>query len=437
MTSHAGLDVAEQATRVCVVDAAGEVVLRGVCRIEPGALHRLLAERAPGLGRAVLETGALAAWLVHGLRALGVPVVCACARQAQAALQHGPSKTDRSDALGLARLAQIGWLKQVHARGLASHEAKSLVVARGGPWAPPAAHRCADGAGACCAPASPHEAGLGQPDPRPAQGVRHPGRQARRRPVRRPGPRARRRPAAAAGGPRPALDHPPACPGEIEPLDGHFLGSAKEDAACRRLMTVPGVAHLTARTFMAVIDDPGRSRSSQDIGAYLGLVPRRWQSGQLDQAGRITRCGDGLLRHLLHECANNILNILKKPCGLKDWASRLEARVGARKARVALARRLAVLMHRLWTTGEAYDWSVCRSPPDPSRPPPRPTFGRSASVVPPGRGPGEARVRVLRRQAAAGRPRRGPCAHRPLDHQAAATALRAPPNAGRPPRGQP
>jgi len=103
---------------------------------------------------------------------------------------------------------------------------------------------------------------------------------------------------------------------------------------------------------MAVIDDPGRFRSSQEVGAYLGLVPRRWQSGQLDQAGRITRCGDGLLRHLLYECANVILSILKQPCGLKDWAERpthptrtgraewKEASGGDRGGRAALPRHL-------------------------------------------------------------------------------------------------
>jgi transposase len=118
----------------------------------------------------------------------------------------------------------------------------------------------------------------------------------------------------------------------------------------------PGVGHLTARTFMAAIDDPGRCRSSQQVGADLGLVPRRRPSGEVDQAGRITRCGDGLARHLLDACANVILSILKQPCGLKAWAERLEARLGANKARVALARKLAVLMHRRSVTGEACDW---------------------------------------------------------------------------------
>jgi transposase len=154
-------------------------------------------------------------------------------------------------------------------------------------------------------------------------------------------------------------------PDEIEMLDEQLLGLARADVTCRRLMTIPGVGHLTARTFMAVIDDPRRFSSSREVGAYLGLVPRRRQSGQVDQVGRITRCGDGLLRHLLYECANNILSILKKPCGLKDWA-------GALEARVALARKLAVLMHRLWANGAAYDGQRAALAACPSRRPPRP-----------------------------------------------------------------
>lgn len=335
MTSYAGLDVSEQATHVCVVDAAGKVVFRGVCRTEPGALQQLLARRAPDLGRAVLETGALASWLTHGLAALEVPIVCVCARQAHAALQHGPCKTDRSDAEGLARLAQTGWLKQVHVRSLASHEAKSLVIAR---------QRLVH---------------IKQDLVNLIRGLLKPfgilmGRLGSSRFDARVRELAGDRPTLLAAL-DPLLTIRLRILDEIQLLDEQLLGLAEDDEICRRLMTIPGVGHLTARTFMAVIDDPGRFHSSQEVGAYLGLVPRRWQSGQVDQAGRITRCGDGLLRHLLYECANVVLSILKQPCGLKAWAERLEARIGARKARVALARKLAVLMHRLWATGEAYD----------------------------------------------------------------------------------
>jgi transposase len=253
MTSYAGLDVSEQATHVCVVDEAGKVVFRGVCRSEPAALHGLLSKRAPGLGRAVLETGALASWLVHGLRALGVPVVCVCARQAHAALQHGPSKTDRSDAEGLARLAQTGWLKQVHVRSLASHEAKSLMIAR---------QRLVQ---------------VRQDLVNLIRGLLKPfgilvGRLGSSRLDAKVRELAADRPLLLAAL-DPLLTIRLRILDEIELLDEQLLGLAKEDAVCRRLMTIPGVGHLTARAFLAVIDDPGRFRSSQQVGAYLGLVP--------------------------------------------------------------------------------------------------------------------------------------------------------------------
>ena len=329
------MDVSEQATHVCVVDEAGKVVFHGVCRTEPAALHELLARRAPQLGRAVLETGAMASWLVHGLQALAMPVVCVCARQAHAALQHGPSRTDRGDAEGLARLAQTGRPKQVHVRSLASHEARSLVIAR-----ERLAHVKQD------------LVNLIRGLPKPS-GILT-GRLGTSRFDARIRELAGDRPMLLAAL-DPRLTIRLRILDEIELLDEQLLGLAKEDAARRRLMSIPGLGHLTARTFMAVIDDPGPFRSSQQVGAHLGLVPRRRQSGQLDRAGHVTRCDDGLLRHLLHECANTILSILKKPCGLKAWAERLGTRLGARKARVALARKLAVPMHRLWARGETYD----------------------------------------------------------------------------------
>ena len=202
---------------------------------------------------------------------------------------------------------------------------------------------------------------------------------------------------------------------EIELLDEQLLGLAKGDAVCRRLMTIPGVGHLTVRTFLAVIDDPGRFRSSQQVGAYLGLVPPRWRSGEVDQAGRITRRGDGLLRHLLHERANAILSTLEKPCcGPKAWAAeRPEARRGAKRARVAPARKPAVLMqhpHRLRAKGQAHDSQrqprvarpvAASAPAAASRP------RRLAAVAPPGRGQGWSARTVPRRQPSR-RPRRGP-----------------------------
>ncbi|MDX6752662.1 IS110 family transposase [Geminicoccaceae bacterium 1502E] len=184
---------------------------------------------------------------------------------------------------------------------------------------------------------------------------------------------------------------------EIGRLDGKLLASARDDAVVRRLMTIPGVGALTARAFTAVVDDPRRFKRSSDLGAYPGLVPRRWPSGQQGQSGRITRCGDGMLRHLLYECANTILAILKKPCALKAWAEALAARIGARKARVALARKLATLMHRLWVREETFAWPETRSGSAARAASERPSAhackaAQTATGRPPKRGSGAARV---------------------------------------------
>ena len=141
---------------------------------------------------------------------------------------------------------------------------------------------------------------------------------------------------------------------EIAATGGRRVATARQDGPCRRPMAIPGVGPLTARTFLSVIDDPARLRSSQLAGAHLGLAPRRRQSGEVGRSGHITRCGDGMLRHLRYGCASNVPAILKRPSPLKDWAGRLQARIGARKTRVALAGNLAVPMRRLWSTGGTY-----------------------------------------------------------------------------------
>src|ERR1700760_3291164 len=113
-------------------------------------------------------------------------------------------------------------------------------------------------------------------------------------------------------------------------------------------MAIPGVGHLTALAFVAAIDDPSRIRRSRDVGAYLGLVPRRCQSGEIDYMGRIWKCGDGGVRTLLYEAANVMLTRYKGQLKLKDWAFAIARRSTMRKARIALARRLAtIILHAL------------------------------------------------------------------------------------------
>lgn len=338
MTSYAGLDVSQQATQICVVRAGGEIVFEGRCATEPAAIAALLRAHAGDLSRAVLETGALSGWLTAGLKALGIPAICVCARMAHGVLRGLANKSDRSDAYMLAQMAQTGLMKAVHIRSLDAYQRKTLVLARGRLVAMRLAIT-----NAVRGHLKPFGIRLGK--------VKASAFDQRVREL--------------------AADHPILLAAldalltvrlrvldEIEILDRHLLALTEPDPVCRRMMTIPGIGALAAQTFKSVIDDPTRFKRSRDVGAYLGLTPKRFQSGETDYSGHITRAGDTTLRHLLYECANVLITIVKRPCALQKWAQQLEARIGARKARTALARKLAALMHKLWIKGERFDWNA-------------------------------------------------------------------------------
>jgi transposase len=140
----------------------------------------------------------------------------------------------------------------------------------------------------------------------------------------------------------------------VAAIDADIKHMVRASDACRRLMAIPGVGQLTALAFTAAVDDPGRFRRSRDIGAYLGLVPRRYQSGEVDYTGSISKCGDRRLRTLLYEAANVMLTRYKVSLKLKDWAFAIAKRSTMRKARIALARRLAIIMHAMLRHGTEF-----------------------------------------------------------------------------------
>ena len=336
MTSYAGLDVSQQETHVCVVDAAGALLWRGKSRSEPAALAEMLRARAPALERTVLESGALSSWLCAGLTTAGLPAVCIDARAAHGALKQRRDKTDRSDAEGLARLAQTGWYKQVRIKSRASLEQRALLAAR---ERLVRIHRdllnqvrgLLKALGLVLPRTTPRrltariEVWLEQaPEMRPAIGALLAAR------------------AAVAE--------------QLERLDRLILQRAAHDPVCRRLATIPGVGAVTAACFISVVDDPERFGRADQVAAYLGLTPRRWQSGEVDRRGGVSKAGNAMARHLLYEAANSLLARVKRPCALRDWGLRLQQRLGGKKARTAVARKLAVLMHKLWRRQQDFDW---------------------------------------------------------------------------------
>jgi transposase len=143
---------------------------------------------------------------------------------------------------------------------------------------------------------------------------------------------------------------------QIIALHRRLLAIVRDDEVCRRLMTIPGVGPVVALTYRATVDVPARFHKSKAVGAVFGLTCSKYQSGEIDQNGRISRCGDEMMRVMLYEAAQSMLRS-KKWSWLKAWAMQIARRRGMKKAIVALARRLAVIMHRIWVDGTEFSWT--------------------------------------------------------------------------------
>jgi transposase len=326
MAQYVGLDVGLEWTSICVIDQDGAVVWRGRIATEVESLAAAVRTRAPEAALVGLETGALSTWLFHGLCQLGLPVVCLDARDAKAVLARQLNKTDANDAFGLAQLVRSGWYRAVAVKSLAAHRLQCLLRAR-------LIAMRRDLANHLRGPLKVFGLKLGRGR---GQAL------------------VRRARELVAGDPtleplaESLLAVWDATGRQIAELDRRALALARHSAACQRLMTVPGVGAITALAFAATIDQPQRFARSSSVGAYLGLTPKRHQSGEVDYAGRISRWGDGALRGYLYEAAVALLTRHRGSSALKTWAQALIKRIGYKKACVALARKLAVTMHAIW-----------------------------------------------------------------------------------------
>jgi len=334
---YAGLDVSDKLTHVCVTDGSGVVVWAGACATDPEAITKTLKIRAPGLARVVLETGPLSAFLYHGLDERGVPVICVCARHAKGVLSARINKSDPHDAEGLAQMARTGWFKAVRIKDEATHMDRARLKIR---------ERLIDA----------HQAMAGQlRGLLKLFGLRLGKVTAHRR--------RERLEALFALKPElkpvltPLIESLEALEVQIARSSRQLAAQAAADPVAARLMTAPGVGPITALVFKTSIEDPGRFERGEDAGAFAGLAPRRNQSGERDRKGRISKAGDPMLRAALYEAANVLLGRVKRPCALQAWGRRLAEAKGAKRARVAVARKLAVLLHRLWLSETDFRWA--------------------------------------------------------------------------------
>jgi transposase len=334
---YAGLDVSLELTSVCLVDASGQVVREAKVESTPAALIHFLRSQDLSIGRVALEAGPLSQWLHAGLMAAGFEAVLLETRHVKAALSAMTVKTDRRDARGIAQLLRLGWFRPVHAKSTSAQEVRALLTAR-----KLIQGKCLDiesgirgvlrGFGLKVGPVS-----KGRFEARVVELI---------------GGHAMLE--AVIGS---MLKARSALHAEFARLHRTMLGLVRADPVCRQLMSVPGVGAVVAITFKSGVDDPARFRRSRDVGAHFGLTPRKYQSGELDVTGSISKVGDKIVRTALYEAAGTMLTRTVRVSGLKSWALGVARRRGGRKARVALARKLGVILHRMWVDGTTFRWS--------------------------------------------------------------------------------
>jgi transposase len=336
MKQYVGLDVSQRETSVCVVSETGQLIFEGKAKSDPGDLTKLLRKHAPLAERIGFETGAMSSWLWHELRRVELPVVCIDARHAHAALSVRMNKSDQNDARGLAELVRVGWYREVRVKSEESQKIRAILVARARLVS---MRRDIENQVRSLV----KEYGLLFP--------RAIGQQFRNTVNDLLGEDHQLLIVVA-----PLLSiHEHICRQQSE-FDDEVRRLAKQDETTQRLMTVPGVGVITALAFRHTIDDPSRFRSASLVGAYLGLTPRRKQSGETDTSGKVSRWGDRLLRTYLFEAATVLLYRTKKWSSLKAWGMKLAKRIGMKKAKVAIARKIAVILHCIWVDGTSFDW---------------------------------------------------------------------------------
>ena len=337
MKHYAGLDVSVKETSLCILDETGKVCRELKVTSHPDDLVQVLQDPAWRLERVGLEAGPLSQWLYSGLATAGLPVICIETRHTKAFLKAQVNKTDRNDARGIAQMMRVNLFRPVHVKTLASQHRRALLTARkllqekaiaiendirgllrnfGLKVGIIGKVRFEDRI---------RELVAGLPDLAEIIACLLAARQSLRE-----------------------------C---FATLHRKVLAIVRDDDVCRRLMTIPGVGPVVSLAFSATIDIPARFKNSKAVGPALGLTPVLNQSGESNRIGRVSLCGDAMMRALLYEAAQVLLTRVQKWSWLKAWAMNVARRRGLQKAIVALARRLAVIMHRLWSDGTEFRWT--------------------------------------------------------------------------------
>ena len=336
MDYYAGIDVSLEYSSLCVVDANGKIVREGKVSSEPATLISWLRSLGYELSRIGLEAGPLSQWLFAAMREAGLAVELLETRHVRDAFKAMPVKSDRNDARGIAQLMRLGWFRPVHCKSMGAQETRAVLTARK----------------------------LVQSKLRDVEN-------SLRGMLRGFGLKVGKTTELGFAGRIEELvvGHPhlemitnallavhAVLRNEFQAFQKQVRKMARSDTRARLLMSTPAVGPIVALTYASAIDDPARFKSSKRVGAHFGLTPKKYQSGETDYTGRISKIGDGSVRTVLYEAAHIMLTKPLKGCSaLKSWAMRIARRAGMSKAKVALARKLAVIMHRMLADGKPFN----------------------------------------------------------------------------------
>lgn len=334
MEDYIGLDVSMNETAISI-RRGGKRIWRGKCDSDPRLIAEIIRKRAPAARRVVFETGPLSVWFYHALQEEGLPAICIDARHAKAALDMAANKTDANDADGLAHLAEVGFFREVRVKGFDIMLVRTLVAARNR-LVRIATELSNQIRGIMKTFGLVVPAGKGSAFEKNVRLLL----------VDQDG---------LASIVLPMLEAWRSIRIRTAELGRQLAAVARQSDACRILMSIPGVGTVTAASFAAAVEDPSNFKKSRSVGAWLGLTTRRYQSGEVDYDGHISRRGDRHLRGLLYEAATVILTRSSADSGLRTWGLALRQRLGFKRAAVAVARKLAVTMHAMLKTGELFD----------------------------------------------------------------------------------
>jgi transposase len=328
MNHYAGIDVSLECSSVCVVDASGKIVREGKVASEPEALIAWFSSAGVWLERIGLEAGPLSQWLYAAMKQAGLAVELLETRHVSKAFEAMPVKSDRNDARNIAQLMRLGWFRPVHCKSIVAQEVRAMLTAR-----KLVQSKLLDienslrgilrGFGLKVG--KTNKTGFAGRIEELVQG--HPNLEVI---------------AQALLRARAVLLT------EFKGFDKRVRQSSRLHPHARLLMSTPAVGPVISLTYACAIDDPTRFRSCKQAGPQFGLTPKKHQSGETDYSGRISKLGDASVREALYEAAHIILTKPIKGCTqLKSWAMRIARRAGMSKAKVALARKLAVIMLRM------------------------------------------------------------------------------------------